>query len=490
MPAQPGDDPLAYVIYTSGSTGRPKGVAVAHVSTTHLIRWHAASMPVPAGARVLQNAPLSFDVSVQELFATFADGGTLVLIDEALRRDPPALRRFLSEQRIARLFLTPVLLYRLAELPGPPLPDLRDVIAAGEQLRITPAVVRMFAQDTPATLHNQYGPTETTVITHSHRLTGTPDTWPLLPPLGHTIEGVKPLLLNGERRPVPAGQAGELYFGGQSVSRGYLHDPERTAAAFLPDPDEPGARIYKSGDLSQQNPDGTWQFLGRADDQVKVRGFRIELGEIEAVLARHPAVAQAAVAASEPTASGDRELVAGYILRPTMSAPTSVEVRGWLRGQLPDYFVPARLVALDRLPVTPSGKLDRRALVATCQAEWARETDLPPAARPSTPAEQTIATAWRQVLGRGSIGVEDNFFDAGGNSISALRVHTLICAALGVDFPVTVFFQRPTIRTLAAHLAGGDKTAAIAAKQDGAQARAQRQQQAFARPAGRPVGRP
>ncbi len=484
LPGAPDDDPLAYVIYTSGSTGRPKGVAVAHVSTCHLIRWHASAMPVPPGARVMQNAPLSFDVSVQELFATFADGGTLVLVDEALRRDPPALRRFLADQKIARLFLTPVLLYRLAELSGPPLPDLRDVIAAGEQLRITPAVLRMFSQDTPAALHNQYGPTETTVITHSHRLTGAPDTWPLLPPLGHTIEGVEPLLLDANRQPVPAGQPGELYFGGRSVSRGYLHDPERTAAAFLPDPADPSARIYKSGDLSQQNPDGTWQFLGRADDQVKVRGFRIELGEIEAVLARHPAIAQAAVAASEPTASGDRELVAGYLLRPSATPLTSVEVRGWLRGQLPDYFVPARLVALERLPVTPSGKLDRRVLVAACQTEWARETDLPPAARPNTPAEHAIAGAWRQVLGRGSVGVEDNFFDAGGNSISALRVHTLICEALGVEFPVTVFFQRPTIRSLAAHLSGGGNKAA-AAKQDGALERARRQQQAFARPVGR-----
>jgi amino acid adenylation domain-containing protein len=487
LPAPPDDDPLAYVIYTSGSTGRPKGVAVANVSTCHLIRWHASAMPVPNGARVLQNAPLSFDVSVQELFATFADGGTLVLIDEALRRDPPALRAFLAEQRIARLFLTPVLLYRLAELPGPPLPDLRDVIAAGEQLRISPGIVRLFSEDSTANLHNQYGPTETTVITHSHRLTGPPESWPLLPPLGHTIEGVKPLLLDADRQPVLAGQSGELYFGGRSVSRGYLHDPVRTNAAFLPDPANPAARIYRSGDLAQQNPDGTWQFLGRADDQVKVRGFRIELGEIEAVLARHPAIAQAAVAASEPTASGDRELVAGYLLRPAVSAPTSIEVRGWLRGQLPDYFVPARLVALERLPTTPSGKLDRRALVAACQAAWARETELSAAARPNTPAEHAIAQAWRQVLGRGSVGVEDNFFDAGGNSISALRVHAQICAALGIEFPVTVFFQRPTIRALAAHLADGGKAAA--AKADNAQERARRQQGAFVRPPPRPVVR-
>ena len=289
------------------------------------------------------------------------------------------------------------------------------------------------------------------------------------------------------RRPQPSEtgasvrrQPGELYFGGRVVSRGYLHDPERTAAAFLPDPDEPGARIYKSGDLSQQNPDGTWQFLGRADDQVKIRGYRIELGEIEAMLARHPAVAQAAVAASEPTATGERELLAGYLLRPSASPPDAVAIRGWLRLQLPDFFVPARLVALERLPTTPSGKLDRRALAAACQAEWARETELLPAARPATPTEHAIAGAWREVLGRGSVGVEDNFFDAGGNSISALRVHALICQTLGVEFPVTTFFHRPTIRTLAAHLAnGGNDAAAAAVKQRTTQERAQRAQAAF-----------
>ncbi len=486
LPAGPEDDPLAYVIYTSGSTGRPKGVAVAHVSTCHLIRWHAAAMPVPPGARVLQNAPLSFDVSVQELFATLADGGTLVLIDEALRRDPPALRRFLAEQRIARLFLTPVLLYRLAELPGPPLPDLRDVIAAGEQLRITPAVVRLFSQDTPATLHNQYGPTETTVITHSHRLTGAPETWPLLPPLGHTIEGVKPSLLDAERQPVPAGQPGELVFrrthGFAGISaRPRTHErrlPARSRRPFRAHVQERRSRPAKPGrDMAVPRP------RRRSGEGARVpHRTRRNRGR-----ARPPSRHRAGRRRRQRTHRQRRPRTGGGI-PPASGAnrPVPTEVRGWLRGQLPDYFVPARLVALDRLPVTPSGKLDRRALVAACQAEWARETELPPAARPATPTEHAIAQAWRQVLGRGSVGVEDNFFDAGGNSISALRVHALICETLGTEFPVTVFFQRPTIRALAAHLADGGRSAA--AKQDGAQERARRQQQAFARP-GRPMAR-
>ena len=470
-------NPLAYVIYTSGSTGRPKGVAVPHVPACHLIRWHATNMPVSAGMRVLQLAPLSFDVSFQEIFATLSEGGTLVLIDEALRRDPQGLRDFLAAQQVNRLFLTPVLLYRLAELTGPTLPHLRDVTAAGEQLRITPAVVRFFSEHPGATLRNQYGPTETTVITHSHTLTGPPETWPLLPPLGHTIEGVVPLLFDAEHKPVPAGQTGELYIGGRSVSRGYLHDAERTAAAFLPDPTNPGGRIYRSGDLAQQNPDGTWQFLGRADDQVKVRGFRIELGEIEAVLARHPAIEQAAVSASEPTATGDRELLAGYLLRPATDTPTATEIRGWLRARLPDYFVPARVAALKKFPLTPSGKLDRRALVAEVRNESMQERELPTASRPRTGTETVIADAWKQVLGRGGIGAEDNFFDAGGNSISAVRVQQLICEALQTEFSITTFFQRPTIRTLAAFLA--DRNKAGGAQENNAQERAHRQRAAL-----------
>lgn len=474
----PADDPLAYVIYTSGSTGNPKGVAVPHVPACHLIRWHAGNMPVPTGTRVLQLAPLSFDVSVQEIFATLAEGGTLVLIDEGLRRDPQGLRRFLAEKHINRVFMTPVLLYRLAELPGPALPELREVTAAGEQLRITPAVVRFFSEHPGATLRNQYGPTETTVITHSHTLTGPPEGWPLLPPLGHAIEGVVPLLFDADRRPVPDGGAGELYFGGRSVSRGYLHDPERTEKAFLPDPANPGARIYRSGDLAKQNPDGTWQFLGRADDQVKVRGFRIELGEIEAVLAKHPAVEQAAVAASEPTTTGDRELVAGFIARPSSTPPTATEMRGWLRQQLPDYFVPARVAALPKFPITPSGKLDRRQLVAEVMAASTREVDVPAAQRPRAGMETTIAEAWKFVLGRSGIGAEDNFFDAGGNSISAVRVHALICEGLRIDLPVTTFFQRPTIRALAAFLANQNKPAAGGRNE--VEERARRQQQAAA----------
>ena len=383
LPPPPGDDPLAYVIYTSGSTGRPKGVAVANVSTCHLIRWHAANMPVPPEARVLQNAPLSFDVSVQELFATFADGGTLVLIDEALRRDPPALRAFLAAQRIARLFLTPVLLYRLAELPGPPLPDLRDVIAAGEQLRITPAIVRLFPR-TPArpctisTARRKQRSSRIRTASPVRRQAG-----PCCRRSATPSRASSPCCLARTANPSPpANPASFTLVAGRSPAV-ICTIPNAPTPRFCPiqrtlAPASTAAAISPS-----KTPTAPGNFSAARTIRSKWRGFRIELGEIEAVLARHPAIEQAAVAASEPTASGDRELVAGYLLRPASAAPTSIEIRGWLRGQLPDYFVPARLVALDRLPVTPSGKLDRRALVAACQEAWARATELPPPAGPA-----------------------------------------------------------------------------------------------------------
>ncbi len=481
----PASDPLAYVIYTSGSTGRPKGVAVPHAPPCNLLRWHERALPLAPGGRVLQFAPLSFDASFQEVFATFAAGGTLVLIDEDVRRDPRALRRFLAEERINRVYLTPVMLYQLAEQPGPKLPLLRDVIAAGEQLRLTPAVIRFFKDDAPAALHNQYGPTETTVISTSYTFTGPPETWPMLPPIGHTLDGVKALLLDENGQPVAPGQPGQLYFGGKCVSRGYLHDPALTASRFHPDPDEPGARIYRSGDLAQQLPDGAWHFLGRADDQVKIRGFRIELGEVESVLARHPAIQQAAVAASEPLGGGERELLAGYLLRPGVVPPTAAELRDWLGERLPDYFVPARLTKLPLLPLTPSGKVDRRAVVAACrEAADAEQAGLPAGAPPTTPAEIEIAAIWREVLGRARIGVEDNFFEAGGNSIIAARAHLRICEKLGVEFPITVIFQKPTIRALAAHLSA-PKESAPSGQAAEMRERAKRQQQAFARPAAR-----
>ena len=311
-------DALGYVIYTSGSTGKPKGVALGRSALDNLIRWQLQQTSVLETGRTLQFSPLSFDVSFQEIWATLSAGGTLVLIDEATRIDARRLLGFLREQRIDRLFLPFVALQALSDaaehandLPS----SLKEVITAGEQLQITPAVARFFARLAPCALYNHYGPSETHVVT-SYKLEGTPDLWPRLPPIGRAIDNVRTYVLGDDGQPVPDGELeGGLYIGGVALADGYVGRPELTRERFLPDPfhGEPGARMYRTGDLVQLLPGGDLQFLGRRDGQVKVRGFRIELGEIEVALSRHPSVSQVAVIARQDGPAGtqgEKRLVA------------------------------------------------------------------------------------------------------------------------------------------------------------------------------------
>ena len=478
-PGEPEADPLAYVIYTSGSTGRPKGVAMPHGPLLNLLRWQARACPLAPGSRVLQFAPLSFDVSFQEVFSTLGEGGTLLLIAEELRRDPRGLLRFLAEEEVARLFVPPVMLYQLADqcADGGSVPRaLREVITAGEALRITPAVAKFFARlrsEGGCQLHNHYGPSETHVVT-AYTLPGEPETWPALPSIGQPIDGVELRLLDEEGRDVLPGQPGAVHLGGLCLARGYLHDPELTAAKFV---HRDGARWYHAGDLAQAGPDGNLQFLGRADDQVKIRGFRIELGEVEAVLARHPAVREAAVAAVSG-AEGMQELAGYCVPRDAGCPPAASDLRRWLLGQLPDYLVPTHFAVLDQLPLTPSGKVDRRALSRhpSTRAAGAEARSAPP----RTPLEKTVAQAWEETLGIRGPGVNDRFFEVGGNSLHAVRLHTKLCQTLGREFPIAAIFQHPTIAALAGHLdPAGGASAAAPSIQDRAR-RQQQQQQAAA----------
>ncbi|MEA2694421.1 MAG: hypothetical protein QOJ16_3808 [Acidobacteriota bacterium] len=324
---------LAYVLYTSGSTGRPKGVAMPHRVLANLLAWQRGVLPA-AGARTLQFAHLGFDVSFQEIFSTLGEGGELVIADDAARREPDRLLRLLADERIERLFVPPVALLQLAEVAagGPPL-VLRDVITAGEQLRVTPALVRWFQELPGCTLHNHYGPTEGHVVSF-FRLTGPPAEWPELPPIGRPLDGVRLYLLDRQLRVVPAVIAGELYLGGAVPARGYLGRPGLTAERFVPDAVSgvPGTRLYRTGDLARFHADGVVQFLGRADDQVKVRGFRIEPGEIESVLTAYPGVAEAAVLAREDRRPGDRRLVAYIVANPV---PDARELRSFHAARLP-----------------------------------------------------------------------------------------------------------------------------------------------------------
>jgi amino acid adenylation domain-containing protein len=459
---------LAYVIYTSGSTGRPKGVAMSHRPLCNLLFWQLESSTVSTGAKTLQFAPLSFDVSFQEIFSTWCSGGTLVLISEELRRDAVGLLHFLSEKAIERLFLPFVALQLLAEVADgqQAVPtSLREIITAGEQLKITRQIANWFTKLKSCTLHNHYGPSESHVVT-AFTLTGSPSDWPALPAIGRPIANTQIYLLSAQLQPVPVGVPGELYIGGIALARGYLNRPDLTDERFIPNPfsDKPGERLYKTGDLACYLPDGNIEYLGRSDHQVKIRGFRIELGEIEAALWQHPAVREAAVIARED-APGDKRLVAYVVHNPQdqglqeQAANLQVEqvsiaqklipyLRSFLQEKLPDYMVPSVFMMLNALPLTPNGKVDRRALPAP---ELRPELELTFVA-PRTPVEEMLASIWAGVLGIEQVGIHNNFFELGGHSLLATQVISKVRDTLAVELPLRSLFEAPTVATLAEHV--------------------------------------
>ena len=440
----PGSQSLAYIIYTSGSTGKPKGVAMPHRTLVNLISWQHRELG--SGGTTLQFAPLSFDVSFQEIFSTLCAGGTLVLVPEKLRQDPAGLWRFIRLQKIQRLYLPFVALQQLAETATgvQSFPTaLKEIITAGEQLQITPPIRNLFKSLPGCLLHNHYGPSETHVVT-AFTLTGSPEDWPLLPPIGRPIANTSIHLLDAALRPVPIGVPGEMYIAGDNLSRGYLNRPELTAEKFVAGPGYPEARLYRTGDLARYLPDGNIEFLGRLDNQVKIRGFRVEPGEVEAVLAAHPALRETAVMAREDE-PGDRRLVA-YAVARTETRPGIGELRQFLQERLPEYLVPAAFVFLDRLPTTPSGKMDRRALP---KPDRTRPDLGRVPTRPRTEAEARIARIWAEVLGLDTVGIEDNFFELGGHSLLATRVISRIRDAFGMEVPLRTLFESPTVAGLA-----------------------------------------
>jgi amino acid adenylation domain-containing protein len=413
-------DNLVYVIYTSGSTGRPKGTAMPHRAMVNLIEWHRSVLSMTPGRRVLQFAALGFDVAFQETFSTLCLGGTLVLLDEWVRRDPSALVQLLNEQAVERLFVPPLLLQSLAEhfrSTGAAPRGLRDIITAGEQLRITPEVRSLFAHLPGCRLHNHYGPTETHVVT-ALTLGENPQTWPTLPSIGRPIANTQIYVLDLQRQPVPIGVTGEIYIGGAGVARGYLERPELTRERFLADPfaAPPQPRVYKTGDLGRWRADGTLEYLGRNDDQVKIRGFRVEIGEIEAQLARHAQVKEAAVVAHED-AAGHRRLVA-YVTARDGSEPSVADMREHVSAGLPEFMVPSAFVVLDALPLTPTGKLDRRSLPEPASDAYVTKKY----EAPQGELEEQLARIWRELLRADRAGRHDNFFELGGHSLLVVQM--------------------------------------------------------------------
>ncbi len=440
---------LAYVIYTSGSTGTPKGVAMPHGALVNLLGWHREELP--AAARTLQFAALGFDVAFQEIFSTLTSGSTLVLVGEALRQDLPALARWVDEAKIERVFVPYIALSALCELwaeGGAELSQLRDVITAGEQLRITPAIRR--ALGGKARLHNHYGPTESHVVT-AQVLEGEAGRWADLPPIGKPIGNARIYVLDGQRQPVPVGIAGELWIAGAPVARGYLGRPELTAERFAEDPFVAGGRMYKTGDLARWREDGALEYLGRNDFQVKIRGVRIELGEIEAQLSRVAGVREAAVLAREDV-PGERRLVA-YVVGDGGVSPESL--RAELSERLPDAMVPAAYVLLDALPLSANGKLDRKALPAPEGGAFLRRDF----AAPQGPIEIALAEIWGELLGLPQVGRHDNFFELGGHSLLGVRVVSHLRERLNIELPLAELFVHPVLAKLAEAVAAAAQVA-------------------------------
>ncbi len=445
-------DNLAYVIYTSGSTGTPNGVMVPHAALVSHAPAFARKCALHPDDRMLQFASISFDVANEEILPCWLCGATLVINPGHVLATFADFMAFLEQQAVTVLNLPASfwhawvddLTRTAARLPA----SLRLVITGSEKVHTGHYLRwRAIAGERIGWL-NAYGPTETTITA----LIFPPDDQGLDPaqlrsvPIGRPIDNVQVYLLDRQRQPVPVGVPGELYIGGAGVARGYLNRPELTAARFLPDPfnPEPNARLYKTGDLVRYLPNGTIEFLGRIDHQIKLRGFRIEPGEIEALLLQHPAVRAALVCAREAD-HGAQQLVA-YLLTHPEQQLTPAMVRTFLRERLPEHMVPTAFVLLDAFPLTPSGKIDRRALPAPTQADLSADR---PYAAPRTSTEELLAILWTEVLHLEHAGINDNFFELGGHSLLAIQVIAHLRAQLQIELPLRTFFETATLAELA-----------------------------------------
>jgi amino acid adenylation domain-containing protein len=457
--ASPDSKSAAYVLYTSGSTGTPKGVSMGHAALANLLSWQKNNSISATGVNTLQFAPLTFDVSFQEIFATLTTGGTLVLVDEDMRVDPYRLLRYIEQHAINRIFLPFVVLQYLMEAADAEqfFPAcLKEVMTAGEQLKITPQIVRFFTALPDCVLYNQYGPTETHVVTQL-KLNGEPAQWPLLPNIGIPIDRTEILILDENLVKLPHGEIGELCVSGVSLADGYLNRPEMTAEKFIywNESENKITRVYKTGDLAKYLPDGNIEYLGRRDTQVKIRGNRVELGEIEVLLNQLNDIQQAVVVAREDII-GSKRLVA-YLVSAKASQDTAA-VRKSLEEQLPDFMLPSAYVWLIELPKTTSGKVDRKALP---KPDMRRpEMDVLYKA-PVTPAEKNITKLWMELLLLDKIGVDDNFFLLGGNSLLALKTVAVLKHQFNYEIPITKLYRFPTISGMANFIAGADKIAPL-----------------------------
>ncbi len=429
-------DNLAYMIYTSGSTGKPKGTLNTHKGVYNRLMWMQDAYGLTTDDAVMQKTPFSFDVSVWECFWPLMFGARLVVAQPGGHRDPAYLIGLINQQKITTLHFVPSMLAQFVnQRDVESCVSLRRVICSGEALPLD-LQTRFFARLPSTELHNLYGPTEAAIdVTY---WACDPNTSLRTVPIGRAIANTQIYLLDPQLQPVPIGIPGELHIGGVNLARGYHNRPELTAEKFIPNPFESGSRLYKTGDLVRWLPDGNIEYLGRIDHQVKIRGFRIELGEIEATLNEHGSVRESTVIVREDT-EGDKRIVAYIVLNANEATVSSQELRDHLQESLPEYMIPSAFVILEMLPLSPNGKVDRKALPAP-QREARPEIDVQNV--PTRPMEILIADIWREVLEVNNISIYDNFFDLGGHSLQVMQVVTRLETKTGLKInPVIMRMQ-------------------------------------------------